>query len=152
MLNILAFMYSVHFCYQIIINKWNTLIIICKTNTQCMSCSAFHPLEYKSVQRSLWDVGLVTFLYFQQYLSHRRASCHFLKLPLGVLIILELWCIPVPERLKSYTNLRIRLHFGVPTDLQVFLVVTNVCTFNHTCVTFTSKIKYREMDLLCPKL
>jgi hypothetical protein len=59
----------------------------------------------------------------------------------------------VPECLKLYTSLGIRLRVGVPTtDLRVFLVVTNACTFNHTCVLLTSIIKYREMDLLCPKL
>ena len=32
-----------------------------------------------STKIELWDVGLVTFLYFQQYLSHRSDGSHFLK-------------------------------------------------------------------------
>ena len=76
----------------------------------------------------------------------------FLKFPLGVLGFLELRGVPVRECLKSYTSLGIRLRCGVPTDLRVFLVVTNACTFNHTCVPGTSTIKCREMDFLYPKL
>jgi len=79
-------------------------------------------------------------------------AAFFLKFTLEVLRFLELWGIPVPECLKLYTNLGIRLCFGVPTDWRVFLVVTNACTFNHTCVLLISIIKCWEMDWLCPKL
>jgi hypothetical protein len=59
----------------------------------------------------------------------------------------------VPECLKLYLSLGIRLRVGVPTtDLRVFLGVTNAYTFKHTCVLLTSIIKHREMDLLFPRL
>jgi len=153
MLNTLAFMYSVRFCYQIIINKWNMPIIVCKTNTQCMSCSTFHPRVYKSVQRSNLEMWVWWhFSTFNSTFLTEETAAIFLKLPLGELTFLELWDIPVRERLKSYMNLGIRLRCGVPTDLRVFLVVTNACTFNHTPASLTGIIKCWQMDLLCPML
>jgi len=80
MLNTLAFMYSVHFCHQIIINKWNMLIISCKTHIVYVMQPFSSSIIQISTKIEIWNVGLVTFLYFQQYLSHRRGGSHFLKI------------------------------------------------------------------------
>jgi hypothetical protein len=75
-----TFMYHVHFFYQII-NKWNMLIIFVKSTHTVYVMQHFSSSSLQiSTKIKLWDVGLMTSLYFQQYLSQRRDGSHFLKI------------------------------------------------------------------------
>jgi hypothetical protein len=134
MLNTLAFMYSVHFCYQTIINKWNMLIIICKTHSVCHA--ALFILKYtnqykdQNLRFGFSDISLLS-----KYLSHRRDGSRYLKFSTWSTILFTALRHSSNRMLESTHQswnsamflCAIRLT-GLPSGHQCLHIQSNMCT------------------------